>query len=145
VCGIVLEECEMILGEDVEDDSHKAEICRKAVVKIGVLAEAAKKICEEAKSDGDGDPVRSLLLFCQVNSLLSGVEAVHRLLRQAIPEADDVVRQLFAVKKGPYRNVNNDVETQIAYSEPVSWVVVPALKVIVHTLKDLEDLASKPK
>jgi hypothetical protein len=141
----VLEECEMILGEDVEDDSHKTEICRKAVAKIGVLAAAARKICEEAKSDGDGDPVRTLLLFCQVNSLLSGVDAVHRLLRQAIPEADEALRQLFAVKKGPYRNVNNDVETQIAYSEPVSWVVVPALKVIVHTLKDLEDLASKPK
>lgn len=140
----VLEECEVILGEEVEDDSHKAEICRKAICKIGVLATAAKKICEEAKSDGDGDPVRSLLLFCQVNSLLYGVEAVHRLLRQAIPEADESVKQLLAVKKGPYKNVNSDVESQIAYSEPVSWVVVPALKVIVNTLKELQDLASKP-
>lgn len=140
----ILKECEAILGDEVDDGSHKAEICRKAAEKIDVLASAAKTICEEAKSAGDGDPVRSLLLFCQVNALMSGVDAVHRLLRQAVPDSDDAVRQLGAVKKGPYRNVNTDVETQIAYSEPVSWVVVPALKVIVQTLKDLEDLASKP-
>lgn len=138
----ILKECERILGDDVEDDSHSAEIRRKAAAKMEVLAIAAKRVCEEAKSGADGDPARSLLLFCQVDCLIAGVENVHKLLRQAVPEADDAVKQMAGVRRGPYKNVNTDVAGQITYGEPVSWAVIPALKIVVQTLKDLEDLAA---
>ena len=138
----ILSECERLLEGTVDDGSHEGEICRKASDKIAVLAGAAKRVCEEAMSGDDGNPVRAVLMFCQVNTLISGVDNVHRLLRQAVPEADDVIKQMSAVKKGPYKNVNTDVESQICYKEPVSWAVIPALKVIVQTMKDLEDLAA---
>nr|WRJ69480.1 hypothetical protein TetV2_00031 [Oceanusvirus sp.] len=137
----VLEECETLLGNEDVDSSHETEIKRKAHSRIEVLAGLARKTCELAMQGGDRDPVRAIRLTSSVNALVGGIDNVHRLLRQAVPDADEVLKQMSAVKKGPYRNMAHDVETLIEYTEPVAWAAVPALRVIVQTLKDLEDLA----
>eukprot|EP00873_Tetraselmis_striata_P026908 jgi/Tetstr1/447172/TSEL_034609.t1 len=138
----VLDECDRILGNDVPSDStHEERLIERARSKVAVLSHLAKRTCELATEETDPDPVRTLLLVSSVNTLLGGIDTVHKLLRQAVPAADDAYKGMAEIRKGPYRNLSRDVETQIAYSDRVGWAVVPALQCAVNVLRELEEIA----
>ena len=137
----VLSECEMILGRQDDPDGQTGQLRRKALDRIAVLSGFAKTTCELATGGTEGDPVRAYALACHIEGLVSGLDATHRLLRQAVPEADAVMKQLADVKKGAFRNLSCDVRSAIDYALPVSWACVPALRTIVQVLKDLDEIA----
>ncbi|AUF82475.1 hypothetical protein TetV_383 [Tetraselmis virus 1] len=138
----ILNECDDLLGDGSENDSHIAELCKKAKDRINVLGMLAKSVCDDITSNDSGNPVMNLSTCSKTNTLICGIDNVHKTLRQAVPDADDVVKQMSVVKKGPYKNLNTDIESQIYYTEPIGWAVVPALKVIVNTLRELEELTN---
>jgi hypothetical protein len=137
----VLDDCEAILSRQADADGQTAEIKRKALDRLAVLTAVAKTTCEMAVGGVDGDASRAYTLVCLINALTEGVESLHRLLRQAVPETDGVVKQMSEVKKGAFRNLSYDVNATIDYRQPVGWACVPAMRVIVQVLKDLERMA----
>lgn len=137
----VLGECEMILSQQADADGQTAELKRKALERLSVLSRFARGTCELAVKGEDGDPVRAYTLACHINALVDGVDSMHRLLRQAVPETDGVVKQMAEVKKGAFRNLSYDVNSSIDYGMPVSWACVPAMRIIVQVLKDLQEVA----
>lgn len=139
----VLTECEVILSQQPNADDQKTDIKRKALDRLAVLSRFAKTTCELAVQGADGDAVRAYTLACHINALIDGVDSMHRLLRQAVPETDGIVKQMTEVKKGAFRNLSYDVNSSIEYSLPVSWACVPAMRVIVQVLKDLQKVAEE--
>lgn len=137
----VLGECEVILSQQGDADGQTAEIKRKALERLAVLSRFAKGTCELAVQGAEGDALRAYTLACHINALVDGVDSMHRLLRQAVPETDAVVKQLAEVKKGAFRNLSYDVNSSIDYTLPVSWACVPAMRAIVQVLKDLQQIA----
>lgn len=136
----ILDECDRILENDVPSDcTHEERLIQRARAKIEVLSQLAKRTCELATEETDADPARTLLLVSSVNTLLCGIDNVHKLLRQVVPAADDAYKGMAEVKRSPYRNLARDVENQIAYSERVGWAVVPALQCVVNVLRELEE------
>lgn len=138
----VLAECETILGQqDARDDGQTGEIKRRARDRIAVLSGFAKTTCELAVQGSDGDAQRAFTLACHIDALVGGIENVHKLLRQAVPEADLVMKQMGDVKKGAFRNLSSDVVAAVDYTLPVTWACVPAMRTVVQVLKDLDEIA----
>eukprot|EP00873_Tetraselmis_striata_P033654 jgi/Tetstr1/453918/TSEL_040837.t1 len=137
----ILGECEIILERQSGASDQTAEVKRKAKDRIAVLSRLAKGTCELAAEGTEGDPLRAYTLVCHINALLDGVDALHRLLRQAVPETDGVVKPVAEVRKGAFRNLAHDVHTAIDYTLPVSWACVPAMRTIVQVLKDLQKIS----
>lgn len=137
----VLGECETILGQRGDADGQPGELKRKALDRIAVLSRLAKTTCELAVMGPEGDPLRAVTLACNIDALVLATDNVHRLLRQACPEADSAIKQMNEVKKGVFRNLSSDILAAIDYSLPVSWACVPAMRIIVQVLKDLEAIA----
>lgn len=139
--GDVLRECEMLLGDADGDDKHVILIRKKASDRIKVLSHIAKEVCEMNNGEED-NPVRAYKIVSSVNSLIRGIDGLHHLLRQTDTDVDGIVKQMNEVKRGPYKNLSNEVEGQVSYTEPVSWAVTPAIRNIVEVLKNLEDYAA---
>ena len=140
----VLGDCETILERRADAAGQTGEIKRKALDRIAVLSELAREACELAVEGDDGCAARAFRLAAQIDALVGGVDSVHALLRQAVPEADSVVRQMGEVKKGAYRSLSRDVLSAIDYTLPVSWACVPAMRVVVQVLRGLEEIAAAP-
>ena len=138
----VLNECEIILGQQDDPDGQTGELKRKARDRIAVLSKFAKNTCEMAVQGAEGDPLRAFTLACHIDGLIGGLDTMHKLLRQAVPETDSVMKQMNEVKKGAFRNLSYDIHSAVDYSLPVSWACVPAMRTIVQVLKDLEDIAT---
>lgn len=137
----VLNECEMILGQQNDPDGQTEQLKRKALDRIAVLSKFAKQTCEIAVQGTEGDPLRAYTLACQIDGLVNGLDTMHKLLRQAVPETDSVMKQMNEVKKGAFRNLSYDIHSAVEYTLPVSWACVPAMRIIVQVLKDLEEIA----
>lgn len=135
-----LGECDDILAR-ADGYSVESEIKGAALKKIAVLSALSKKACAMSV-EREGDPVHTYATICLVGSISDGVDVVHKLLRQAVPEADGVVRHMSEVRKGSFRSVASDVAAAVDYSLPAGWACVSAMRVIVKVLKDLESLAS---
>lgn len=141
--SIVLGECETILDQQEDAGGQTAELKRKARERLAVLSRFAKGTCELAVQGTEGDPVRAFTLACHINALADGVDSMHRLLRQVVPETDGVVKPMAEVKKGAFRNLAYDVNSTIDYGLPVSWACVPAMRIVVQVLKDLQAIAEE--
>lgn len=138
----VLTDCEVILDSRSESGGQTTNLKLKACEKLRVLSSFAKATCELVVDGEEGDPVRAFTLASNIDALVAGIDVVHRLLRQAVPESDQAVKQLGDIKKGAFRNLTHDIHTAVDYQLPVSWACVPAMRVAVQVLKELEQLAS---
>lgn len=138
----ILEDCERLLGQEDDCEAYLADVKRRCVKKLSVLERVAHVVCTMASDDdSDGDPARSYQLVSMVSSLVDGIDNVHRYLRHAEPESDSIVKSLGEVRKGAFKNLYFDVTTSISYDRPVNVTVMPAMRIIVHVMKELTGLA----
>lgn len=136
-----IEECRALLMRGGGAETQEAEIKRKALARLSLLSAATVRLCDLASTAPDAIPAKTLELVWGIEGLLRGLESVHRLLRQILPESDGVVKPAFALRKGPLRELTGEVFDAVVVSEPSAWIVVPALRTVLDTFEALVELA----
>lgn len=134
-----LRECREILGDLPGDQGAHSRLIQRCSDILGVLLSCTRSLCEKAK--GPQTAAAKFELLTGTDALFRGIDVEHRAVRAAIPDVDEVMKKIAALRKSPgFRKMMDDVLHGVLVEQDVDWVMLPLLRELVAYMEELEEL-----